>query len=250
MSVYSGRFAGRAAVVTGGASGLGLATATRLHAEGATVALWDRDDAALKEARSRLGERCHVFSLDITQARDVEETARRTCEALGSVDVLVAGAGISGPNAPVLDYPLEDWYRVIEVNVHGTFLSVRALVPYMLERDYGRVVIVSSIAGKEGNPNAAAYSCSKAALLAFAKSLGKELARTGVRVNTVAPGVFKSRLLDQMSPAHVEYMLSRIPMGRFAAVEEVTALICWLASEEASFSTGAAFDASGGRATY
>jgi 2-dehydro-3-deoxy-L-rhamnonate dehydrogenase (NAD+) len=250
VNSQAARFAGRVCIVTGGASGLGLVTATRLLAEQARVALWDCDAKALAAARGALADRCLAIEVDITNPGAVESAARRTHEELGRIDALIAGAGISGPNATTIDYPLEAWYRVIEVNLHGTFLCCRSVVPYMLRRDYGRVVIVSSVAGKEGNPNAPAYSSSKAALIGLAKSMGKELARTGVRVNAVAPAVFRSPLLAQMTPSHVEYMVSRIPLGRFAEPEEVAALICWLASEEASFSTGAVFDASGGRATY
>ncbi len=250
MSIQSQRFAGRACIVTGGASGVGLVTATRLLAEQGSVAIWDRDAEALASARAALRDRCLTIELDVTDSRAVEAAARKTCEELGRIDVLVAGAGISGPNASVLDYPLDDWYRVIEVNLHGTFLCCRAVLPSMKGQDYGRIVMVSSIAGKEGNPNAAAYSASKAAIIGLAKSLGKELARTGICVNAIAPAVFRSPLLEQMTTEHVDYMVSRIPMGRFGEPREIAALICWLASEEASFSTGAVFDASGGRATY
>jgi 3-oxoacyl-[acyl-carrier protein] reductase len=250
VSIQSQRFAGRACIVTGGASGVGLVTATRLLAEQGSVAIWDRDAGALASARAALGDRCLTVELDVTDSRAVEAAARKTRQELGRIDVLVAGAGISGPNATVLDYPLDDWYRVIEVNLHGTFLCCRAVLPFMKGQDYGRIVMVSSIAGKEGNPNAAAYSASKAAIIGLAKSLGKELARTGICVNAIAPAVFRSPLLEQMTAEHVDYMVSRIPMGRFGEPGEIAALICWLASEEASFSTGAVFDASGGRATY
>ena len=249
MSAFTDRFLGRAAVITGGASGVGFDTAQRIVAEGGTVALWDRDPAALARARATLGA-AHTFEVDVTDWTQVERVAAQSFEALGRIDILVAGAGITGPNAPLADYPVADWAAVININLTGMFHSCRAIVPYMQRNDYGRIVTISSVAGKEGNPNASAYSASKAGVIAITKSLGKELAKTGIRVNAVTPAVFRSPLLAQMKQDFIDFMLSKIPMGRFGELAEVTALICWLASEEASFSTAATFDISGGRTTY
>ena len=250
MTEYSKRFNGRCAVITGGASGIGFITARRMLAEGGEVSLWDVDDSALRGAREQLGPRCHTFTVDVADWEAVDLVAAETAAAMGKIDIVIAGAGITGPNKPLVDYPLAAWQRVINVNLQGVFHTCRALVPHLLRNEYGRVVTIASIAGKEGNPNAAAYSASKAAVIALTKSLGKELAASNVRVNAIAPAVFKSPLLTQMSQEHIAYMLSKIPLGRFGETEEIAAMICWLASEEASFSTGAVFDASGGRATY
>jgi NAD(P)-dependent dehydrogenase (short-subunit alcohol dehydrogenase family) len=250
VTVHAGRFRDRAAVITGGASGIGLHTAKRLLAEGGAVALWDVDAQALRSAREALGPRCHPLEVDVAQWPSVEAGVQRSVAAMNKIDILIAGAGITGPNAALADYSLSDWQRVIDINLTGVFHACRAVVPRMLDNNYGRIVNISSIAGKEGNPNAAAYSASKAGIIALTKSLGKELAKTNVLVDAVAPAVFKSPLLSQMTEQHVEYMLSKIPMGRFGEPDEITAMICWLASDEMSFSTGAIFDASGGRATY
>jgi 2-dehydro-3-deoxy-L-rhamnonate dehydrogenase (NAD+) len=244
------RFKDRTAVITGGASGVGLNTAKRLVAEGGTVTLWDRDSKALAAAKALLGVNCHVCEVDLADGHQAELAAQQSFERMGRLDILVASAGITGPNMTVADYPLADWARVIDVNLNGVFHSCRAVVPYMLKHDYGRIINVSSIAGKEGNPNASAYSASKAGVIALTKSLGKELAKTGIRVNVVTPAAFQSPLFAQMTQEHIDFMLSKIPMGRFGEQDEVTAMICWLASEEASFSTAAVFDISGGRATY
>jgi NAD(P)-dependent dehydrogenase (short-subunit alcohol dehydrogenase family) len=249
MTPFHERFTGRAAIITGGASGVGFDTAKRLVAEGGSVALWDRDPQALARARAALGDAA-AFEVDVTDWDQVQRVAQQSFDALGRIDILVAGAGITGPNAPLADYPIADWAQVININLTGVFLSCRALVPYMLRNNYGRIVNISSVAGKEGNPNACAYSASKAGVIAITKSLGKELARTGIRVNAVTPAVFRSPLLAQMKQDFIDFMLSKIPMGRFGEVAEVTALICWLASDEASFSTAATFDISGGRTTY
>jgi 3-oxoacyl-[acyl-carrier protein] reductase len=249
MKSFPERFAGRAAIITGGASGVGFETAKRLVAEGGSVALWDRDPQALARARAALGEAA-VFEVDIADWNQVQRVAQQSFDALGRIDILVAGAGITGPNAPLADYPIADWLQVININLTGVFLCCRALVPYMLRNNYGRIVNISSVAGKEGNPNACAYSASKAGVMAITKSLGKELAKTGIRVNAVTPAVFRSPLLAQMKQDFIDFMLSKIPMGRFGEVDEVAALICWLASDEASFSTAATFDISGGRTTY
>ena len=249
MTLFHDRFTGRAAIITGGASGVGFDTAKRLVAEGGSVALWDRDSQALARAGAALGAAA-AFEVDVTDWAQVQSAAQQSFAALGRIDILVAGAGITGPNAPLADYPIADWAQVININLTGVFLTCRALVPYMLRNNYGRIVNISSVAGKEGNPNACAYSASKAGVIAVTKSLGKELAKTGIRVNAVTPAVFRSPLLAQMKQDFIDFMLSKIPMGRFGEVEEVTALICWLASDEASFSTAATFDISGGRTTY
>lgn len=242
---------GQVAVITGGARGIGLAVARRLAAEGAKVALWDRDAAALEDARAGFTEAdAAACVLDITDEEAVATAAAHTAEALGPADVLVNNAGITGPNLKTWEYSPADWRRVIEVDLTAPFLCCRALVPGMLERGYGRVVNVASIAGKEGNPNAPAYSSAKAGVIGLTKSLGKETAGSGVTVNCVTPAAVETEIFKQMTQEHIDYMLSKIPMGRFGQVEEVAALIAWLASPEASFSTGAVFDISGGRATY
>lgn len=243
-------FTNRVAVITGGAAGIGLAVAQRLAGSGAQVALWDRDDKMLKEALRNIGERARSFALDVTDADAVERAARETETTCGGIDILVCSAGISGPNTPLAQYPVDEWKRVFDINLHGVFLCNRAIVPLMQRRDYGRIVNVASVAGKEGNPNASAYSASKAAVIGLTKSLGKELAKTGIRVNCVTPAAVRTAIFDQMSQQHIDFMLSKIPMGRFGTVDEIAAMVCWLASEECSFSTGAVFDLSGGRATY
>ena len=243
------RFEGRRAVITGGASGIGLGVAARLAAEGARVSVWDRDADALAAARDRIGGVMAV-SLDIADPAAVEAAGRDTVAALGGIDILVASAGITGPNTRLWEYPVDAWRQVIDVNLNGMFYCNRAVVPAMLEGGYGRIVNIASIAGKEGNPNASAYSASKAAVIGLTKSLGKELARNNITVNCVTPAAVHTPIFDQMSQSHIDFMLSKIPMGRFGTVDEVTALICWLASEECSFTTGGVFDVSGGRATY
>jgi NAD(P)-dependent dehydrogenase (short-subunit alcohol dehydrogenase family) len=244
------RFADQVAVITGGASGIGLACAKRLAQEGAKVSLWDLDPRSLAEAQAAVGAGTHTVVLDVTDAEAVQRAAETTINALGRLDILVASAGISGPNATAWEYPLEQWRRVVEINLFGVFYSNRAVVPYMLRQDYGRIVNVASIAGKEGNPNASAYSASKAGVIGFTKSLGKELAKTGIRVNCITPAAVRTAIFAQMTQEHIDYMLSKIPMGRFGTVEEIAALVAWLSSKECSFSTGAVFDISGGRATY
>ena len=243
------RFEGRAAIVTGGASGIGLAVAARLAAEGARVSLWDADAGALDAARRTAGA-AESAVVDVTDADAVGRAMEASTAALGGLDILVTSAGITGPNATVRDYPVDAWRRVLDVNLTGTFLCARAAIPVMERANYGRIVPIASVAGKEGNPNASAYSASKAGVIGLTKSLGKELAATGIRVNCVTPSAVRTPILTQMSDAHVAYMLSKIPLGRFGEPEEVAALVCWLASEEPSFSTGAVFDLSGGRATY
>jgi len=244
------RFTGRRAVVTGGASGIGLGVCRRLLAEGARVAIWDVNDEAIAAARDGLGGNGEAFRVDITDPAAVERTGRETAEVLGGIDILVASAGITGPNVTLWDYPVDAWRQVIDVNLHGLFYCNRAVVPAMLSGGYGRIVNVASIAGKEGNPNASAYSASKAAVIGLTKSLGKELAKNRITVNCVTPAAVHTPIFDQMSQSHIDFMLSKIPMGRFGQIEEVVSLIAWLASEECSFTTGAVFDVSGGRATY
>jgi NAD(P)-dependent dehydrogenase (short-subunit alcohol dehydrogenase family) len=243
-------FNGRTAVVTGGAAGIGFAVAQRLVASGARVALWDRDAAALAKARSALGGDTLVQALDVADAAGVEAATKATAAAFGRIDALVCSAGITGPNTTTWEYPVDDWKRVFDVNVHGVFLCNKFVVPVMQQRDYGRIVNIASVAGKEGNPNAPAYSASKAAVIGLTKSLGKELAKTGIRANCVTPAAVRTAIFDQMTQQHIDFMLSKIPLGRFGTVEEIAAMVCWLASEDCSFSTGAVFDLSGGRATY
>jgi 2-dehydro-3-deoxy-L-rhamnonate dehydrogenase (NAD+) len=237
----------RVAIITGGARGIGYACAERFLACGARPALWDLDGAAAAAARLEGAIGCTV---DVTDERSTAAALAETERRLGPVDILVASAGITGPNATLADYPPEAWRKVIEVDLTGVFLCCRAVVPGMLQRDYGRIVAIASVAGKEGNPNASAYSAAKAGVIALTKSLGKELARTGIRVNCVTPAAVRTEMFAQMTPQHIDYMLSKIPMGRFGTVEEIAAMIAWLASQECSFSTGGVFDLSGGRATY
>jgi 3-oxoacyl-[acyl-carrier protein] reductase len=241
---------GRTAVVTGGAAGIGYAIARRLAASGARVALWDRDERALENAKSGLGGSTLTCSLDVIDSGAVDRVCNDTREALGGIDILVCSAGITGPNKPTWEYPVDDWLRVFDVNVHGLFYCNRAVVAVMRAKNYGRIVNIASVAGKEGNPNAPAYSASKAAVIALTKSLGKELAQTGIRVNCVTPAAVRTAMFDQMTQQHIDFMLSKIPLGRFGGVDEIAAMVCWLASEDCSFSTGAVFDLSGGRATY
>ncbi|MER8424329.1 SDR family NAD(P)-dependent oxidoreductase [Mesorhizobium sp. M0199] len=246
---FAGRFAGRSVVVTGGASGIGLAVAQRITEEGGRVSVWDRDAAQIEQAKA-IVPGLHSVTLDVADPIAVEAAARETIEAIGAVDVLVTSAAITGPNMTTWEYSVEDWRRVIDININGVFFCNKALVPHMLERNYGRIVNIASIAGKEGNPNASAYSTSKAAVIGMTKSLGKELAKTKVTVNCVTPAAVRTAIFQQMSQQHIDFMLSKIPMARFGEVEEVAALICWIASEECSFTTAAVFDVSGGRATY
>ncbi|HEY0424603.1 MAG TPA: SDR family NAD(P)-dependent oxidoreductase [Rhodopila sp.] len=241
----SQRFAGRTAVVTGGVSGIGAGIARRLAAEGATLSIWDMDEAAL--ARSGIS---HSVALDVTDPDAVRRAAEATAAALGKIDIMVTSAGVTGPNHPTWEYPIAAWDRVIDINLKGVFYCCHAVVPFMRTNGYGRIVNIASIAGKEGNPNASAYSASKAGVIGLTKSLGKELAATQIRVNCVNPAAVKTPLFEQMTPEQVNWMLSKIPIGRFGAIDEVASLVLWLASEEASFSTGAVFDISGGRATY
>jgi NAD(P)-dependent dehydrogenase (short-subunit alcohol dehydrogenase family) len=249
-ALYSERYKNRVAVITGGASGVGLEVGARIAAEGGKVSLWDRDAAALAKAAASIGADVHTQPVDVTDAAKVVSAAEAVYSKFGHIDVLVASAGITGPTARLWEYPVEEWQRVIDIDLHGVFYSCRAVVPQMLKHDYGRIVNISSVAGKEGNPNASAYSTAKAAVIGLTKSLGKELASSGIRVNCVTPATFKSPILDQLPQSQIDYMKSKIPMGRLGETSEVAALICWLASEECSFSTAATFDISGGRTTY
>jgi 2-dehydro-3-deoxy-L-rhamnonate dehydrogenase (NAD+) len=239
---------GRNAVVTGGASGLGFAIAERLALSGAKVVIWDIDDEAARAAAKKLGGL--AIAADVGDLASVTQAVGKTLGLVPAIDVLVNNAGITGPNVKLWEYPAQDWRQVFAVNVEGTFHCCRAVVPHMRERNYGRIVNIASVAGKEGNPNASAYSASKAAVIALTKSLGKELADTAIRVNCVTPAAVRTPLFAQMTQAHIDYMLSKIPLGRFGEPQEIAALVTWLASEECSFSTGAVFDLSGGRATY
>jgi NAD(P)-dependent dehydrogenase (short-subunit alcohol dehydrogenase family) len=246
----SGRFSGRGAVVTGGASGIGLRAAERLASEGAKVAIWDVDQARIDAACASIGAAAHGRPLDVTDPAEVERAAGEAERRLGKIDVLVCSAGVAGKNALAIDYPIDEWKRVFDINVNGLFYCNRYVAPLMKKNGYGRIVNVSSIAGKEGNPTASAYSASKAAVIGLTKSLGKELAKDGVTVNAITPATVDTPILQQVSQAHIDYMLSKIPMGRFGTVDELASIICWLASEECSFTTAGVFDISGGRATY
>ena len=247
--IYAGRFSGRTAIITGGASGLGLEAAKRIAAEGGKVCLWDMNPDTLAAGKKDSGA-VHTVALDVSDAKAVEAAAAESKKALGKIDILVNSAGITGATQPVIGYPIDSWLKVIDVNVNGLFYCCRAIAEMMVEAGYGRIVNISSVAGKEGNPNASSYSASKAAVLGFTKSLGKELATKGVIVNAVTPATFESPILDQVPQSHIEYMRSRIPMGRLGTASEIAAAVCWLASEECSFTTANTLDTSGGRTTY
>jgi len=242
----------RHAVITGGAQGIGFAIATRLLASGASVSLWDRDVSELKSAAGHLSASGQVSAevVDVSNAESVAFATESTIEKHGKIDILVANAGIAGPNLKTWEYPLEDWKQVIDINLIGVFLCCRAVVPYMLRQNYGRIVNVASIAGKEGNANASAYSASKAGVIALTKSLGKETASRNIAVNCITPAAARTRIFDQMTQEHIDFMLSRIPRGRFLEVDEVGSMVAWLVSEENTFTTAGVFDLSGGRATY
>lgn len=241
-------FTGQVAVITGGAQGIGLAIATRLAADGARVAIWDRDIALAQEAAQKLGGL--ACAVDVADDASVTAAARQTCDTLGPVAILVTSAGVAGRNAKVMDYDPAEWDRVIAINLRGTFLCCRACLPQMVDTGYGRIVTIASVAGKEGNPNAGAYSASKGAVMALTKSLGKEHAGQNIAVNCITPATAKTRILDELTPEFIDYMLSRIPRGRFLEVTEAADMVAWLCSAENSFTTGAMFDLSGGRTTY
>ena len=242
----------RRAVVTGGAQGIGFSIAKRLLSCGASVSLWDRDASALAEALkvAAVAGNMDGLKVDVADPEGVNAAVSATVEKFGGIDILVANAGIAGPNFKTWEYPIDAWRQVIDVDLTGVFLCCRAVVPLMIKQNYGRIVTVASIAGKEGNPNASAYSAAKAGVIALTKSLGKELASSNIAVNCITPAAARTRIFEQVSPEHIEYMLSRIPRGRFLQVEEVAAMVAWMVSEENSFTTGAVFDLSGGRATY
>jgi NAD(P)-dependent dehydrogenase (short-subunit alcohol dehydrogenase family) len=243
---------GRKAVVTGGAQGIGYSIASRLIASGATLSLWDRDEVLLNKVQTELSNTGEVSIevVDVASAESVKKATTSSLEKHGRIDILVANAGIAGPNLKSWEYPLDAWKQVIDINLTGVFLCCSAIVPYLLEQGYGRIVNVASIAGKEGNANASAYSASKAGVIAFTKSLGKETANKNIAVNCITPAAARTRIFEQMSQEHIDFMLSRIPRGRFLEVDEVSSMVAWLVSEENSFTTGAVFDLSGGRATY
>ena len=241
---------GQVAVITGGAQGLGRAFAARIRASGARISLWDVNAGRLEAAAEELGDGIETVEVDITDPGAVLAAHGRTEAALGPVSILVNSAGIAGPNHTLDDYPLEEWRRVIDVNLHGTFHVNRAVVPSMKRHNYGRVVNVASIAGKEGNPNASAYSASKAAVIGLTKSLGKELAAYDIAVNCITPAAARTPIFDQMNEEHIDYTLSRIPRARFLEVDEAADMVAWLVSRENSFTTASVFDLSGGRATY
>lgn len=249
-ALNSFEFEGQVAVVTGGAQGIGLAVAERLAASGARVVLWDRDEGRAHEEAARLGGGALSFAVDVADTQEVAEKAAATAREAGPIAVLVNSAGIAGSNGRVVDYDPSEWRQIVEVNLTGTFNCCRAVLPQQIEAGYGRIVNIASVAGKEGNPNAAAYSASKAGVIALTKSLGKEHAEQDIAINCVTPAAARTRIFDQMSQEHIDYMLARIPRRRFLEVSEAANMICWLASRENSFSTGAVFDLSGGRATY
>ena len=241
---------GRGAVITGGAAGIGFAIAQRLAHSGAQVTLWDRDARALAESAKAIGGGAHAAAVDVADESQVRHALEATLAKMPRVDALVCSAGITGPNTATWEYPTDAWRQVLDINLTGVFLCNKVVVPHMRTNDYGRIVNIASIAGKEGNPNASAYSASKAGVISLTKSLGKELAKTGIRVNCVTPAAVKTGMFAQMTQAHIDFMLSKIPMGRFGLVEEIAAMVAWLCTEECSFTTGAVFDLSGGRAVY
>lgn len=249
MSPYRGRFDGRTAVITGGGSGLGCEVARRIVQEGGRVVIWDIDADKVAEAGAHVGA-VEALQVDVSDLAAVEAAAARANAALGRIDILVQSAGITGATAPAHEYPVDSWLRTMDINLNGIFYGCRAVVPYMLANGYGRIANVSSVAGKEGNPNASAYSASKAAVIAFTKSIGKELAGKGIIANALTPATFHSPILDQLPQSQIDYMRSRIPLGRLGDASENAAMVCFMVSEECSFTTASTFDTSGGRTTY
>jgi NAD(P)-dependent dehydrogenase (short-subunit alcohol dehydrogenase family) len=252
VAMNSINLANRSAVITGGAQGIGYAVAQRLLQSGAAVSLWDMDGALLETACASLAKDGAVSSVqvDVANPQSVVDAVKASQQAMGTIDILVACAGIAGPTVPSWEYPIDDWKRVIDIDLNGVYYCCREVLPLMREQNYGRIVNVASIAGKEGNPNAAPYSAAKAGVIALTKSLAKETAELDIAVNCITPAAAKTRIFDQISQQHIDYMLSKIPRGRFLLVEEIAAMVAWMVSEENSFTTGAAFDLSGGRATY
>ena len=247
--IFENRFKGRTAIVTGAASGLGKAAAARIVSEGGTVVLWDLNAEALAEAQTDIGA-TDVMALDVSDREAVAAAAKASRDILGKIDILINSAGITGATVPLWEFPVDSWLKVMDINLNGTFYTCREVIPYLLDNGYGRIVNVASVAGKEGNPNASAYSASKAGVIGLTKSLGKELATRGVIVNALTPATFESPILAQLPPSQVEYMRSKIPMGRLGIVDESAATVCFMASEECSFTTSSVFDTSGGRTTY
>ncbi len=246
---YAGRFDNRCAVITGGAGGLGKAAAARIIAEGGKVVLWDLNPEALEAVAKEVGAAGFV-ALDVSKLEEVSAAAKKSAEILGKIDILIASAGITGATVPVWEFPVDSWLKVMDINLNGLFYCNREIIPFMLENGYGRIVNVASVAGKEGNPNASAYSASKAGVIGFTKSLGKELATKGVIVNALTPATFESPILAQLPQSQVDYMRSKIPMGRLGVVDESATMVTFMASEECSFTTASVFDTSGGRTTY
>ena len=242
----------RKAVVTGGAQGIGLAIAERLLDSGASVSIWDRDESLLKETSDSLSSKGTVqpVAMDVTDLESVRNASKTTEELLGTIEILVCNAGIAGPTAKIWEYPPEEWQQVIDIDLTGVFNCLHLVTPLMIDQNYGRIVNVASVAGKDGNPNAAPYSAAKAGVIALTKSLGKELAGYDIAVNCITPAAAKTRIFDQISEDHIQYMLSKIPRNRFLKVEEAASMVAWLCSEENSFTTGGVFDLSGGRSTY
>ena len=249
MNKYN--FNNRVAIVTGGAQGFGLAITKKIIQSGGKVVIWDIDNDAIEKAKNEINSDNFSFQLvDVTDFKAIELAVKEIEKKFGKIDIFVNNAGITGMNAKVWEYPLDEWRKVIELDLNSTFYCCKAIVPHMLKNSYGRIINIASIAGKEGNPNASAYSTAKAGVIGLTKSLGKELADKNIAVNCVTPAAAKTRIFDQMTDEHINYMLSKIPRNRFAKIDELASLVCWLASEENSFSTAAVFDLSGGRATY